>query len=84
MSNLMNKLSGGSTGNNSGLTGQQNTNNGMNGGGEDYLDKALDFGEKKFGGGKELGRNTNEKITDAVRSGIEKVTGKDVPAKFSN
>ncbi|KAJ7033707.1 hypothetical protein C8F04DRAFT_1395886 [Mycena alexandri] len=84
MSNLLNKLSGGSTGNNTGVTGQQTTNNGMNGGGEDYLDKGLDFGEKKFGGGKELGRGTNEKITDAVRSGFEKVTGKDVPSKFSN
>ncbi|KAJ7778341.1 hypothetical protein B0H16DRAFT_1503150 [Mycena metata] len=78
MSNLMNKLSGG-TG-----MGQQTTNNGMNGGGEDYLDKALDFAEKKLGGGKELGRNTNEKITDSVRTGFEKVTGKNVPAKFSN
>ncbi|KAJ7754417.1 hypothetical protein B0H16DRAFT_1542249 [Mycena metata] len=84
MSNLMNKLSGG-TG-----MGQQTTNNGMNGGGETILTRfarliiALDFAEKKLGGGKELGRNTNEKITDSVRTGFEKVTGKNVPAKFSN
>ncbi|KAJ7736689.1 hypothetical protein B0H16DRAFT_1573545 [Mycena metata] len=77
----MSGQSGGMTGQSGGMTGQQNTNSG---GGEDYLDKALDFGEKKFGGGREVGRGTNEKITDGLRSGFEKLTGKDVPDKFSN
>ncbi|KUL91986.1 hypothetical protein ZTR_01193 [Talaromyces verruculosus] len=54
---------------------------------EDYLDKGLDFVEKKFGQGKvdpAKMRSTNEKITDGARSMFEKMTGKDVPDKFSN
>ncbi|MCJ1292464.1 hypothetical protein MMC34_004015 [Xylographa carneopallida] len=57
-------------------------------GGEDYLDKALDAVEKKFGGAKygdpSRNRAMNEKITDAIRNFFEKITGKKVPAKFSN
>ncbi|KAH7867724.1 uncharacterized protein C8R40DRAFT_1137537 [Lentinula edodes] len=55
-------------------TGQQQS--------EDYGDKGLDAIEKKEG--VNLNRNTNEKITDAAREGFEKITGKDVPSKFSN
>ncbi|KAJ3902150.1 hypothetical protein F5879DRAFT_991269 [Lentinula edodes] len=55
-------------------TGQQQS--------EDYSDKGLDAIEKKEG--VNLNRNTNEKITDAAREGFEKITGKDVPSKFSN
>ncbi|KAJ3874243.1 hypothetical protein F5051DRAFT_417353 [Lentinula edodes] len=55
-------------------TGQQQS--------EDYGDKGLDAIEKKEG--VNLSRNTNEKITDAAREGFEKITGKDVPSKFSN
>ncbi|OCK75326.1 hypothetical protein K432DRAFT_272950, partial [Lepidopterella palustris CBS 459.81] len=56
---------------------------------EDYLDKALDAAEKKFGGKYGAGdpaknRNINEKITDGARNMFEKATGKDVPDKFSN
>ncbi|MCJ1414729.1 hypothetical protein MMC32_001056 [Xylographa parallela] len=57
-------------------------------GGEDYLDKALDAVEKKFGGAKFQDPNTNramnEKITDAIRNFFEKITGKKVPSKYSN
>ncbi|KAJ3755984.1 hypothetical protein EV360DRAFT_85380 [Lentinula raphanica] len=56
------------------VTGQQQS--------EDYGDKGLDALEKKEG--INLSRNTNEKITDTVREGFEKVTGKDVPSKWSN
>ena len=48
----------------------------------DYLDKGLDAVEKKFGGKRfadpnavQKNRAMNEKITDFIRKGIEKVTG---------
>ena len=45
----------------------------------DYLDKALDAVEKKFGGQRfadpNKNRGMNEKITDFIRKMIEKVTG---------
>ena len=60
-------------------------NQGGNPGGadnRDYLDKGLDAVEKKFGGQRFAGpdapqknRAMNEKITDAIRKGIEKITG---------
>ncbi|KAE9406916.1 hypothetical protein BT96DRAFT_987174 [Gymnopus androsaceus JB14] len=49
---------------------------------EDYGDKGLDMLEKKEG--MNLSRSTNEKITDTAREGFEKVTGKEVPSKWSN
>ena len=64
--------------------------NPQRGGGEDYLDKALDqaekFAGKKSGHPVEPGkyRKQNEKITDKLRSMFEKATGKKVPSKFSN
>ncbi|KAF5378944.1 hypothetical protein D9757_008710 [Collybiopsis confluens] len=66
----------------SSTTGQQQS--------EDYGDKGmlvnpfprLDALEKKEG--LNLGRSTNEKVTDTAREGFEKITGKDVPSKFSN
>ncbi|KAL1987891.1 hypothetical protein VTN96DRAFT_1875 [Rasamsonia emersonii] len=54
---------------------------------EDYLDKGLDALERKFGHGKidpAKMRDTNEKITDAVREGFEQWTGKHVPKELSN
>ncbi|KAF2129787.1 hypothetical protein P153DRAFT_289690 [Dothidotthia symphoricarpi CBS 119687] len=55
---------------------------------EDYLDKALDWAEKKWGGSKgqntQQNRATNEKITDGARNMFEKATGKKMPSKFSN
>ncbi|RJE21657.1 hypothetical protein PHISCL_05997 [Aspergillus sclerotialis] len=54
---------------------------------EDYLDKALDKAEERFGGGKidpEKMRDKNEKITDAAREKFESATGHKVPEKFSN
>ncbi|OOQ84552.1 hypothetical protein PEBR_29988 [Penicillium brasilianum] len=47
-------------------------------GNEDYLDKALDSAERKYGGGKvdpAKMRSTNEKITDGAREQFEKLTG---------
>ena len=48
----------------------------------DYLDKGLDAVEKKFGGKRfadpnavQKNRAMNEKITDYIRKGIEKITG---------
>lgn len=48
----------------------------------DYLDKGLDAAEKKFGGARFQGadsvqknRAMNEKITDFIRKGLEKITG---------
>lgn len=47
----------------------------------DYLDKALDAAEKKFGGQRfadpNKNRGMNEKITDFIRKMVEKVTGYD-------
>lgn len=46
---------------------------------EDYVDKGLDAGEKKFG--MPQNRAANEKITDAGRGMYEKQTGKNVSDK---
>jgi len=65
-------------------TQQQASGSGQN---EDYLDKGLDYAEKKFGQGKvdpNKMRSTNEKITDYARNMFQKVTGKDVPKNVSN
>jgi len=54
---------------------------------EDYLDKGVDALEKKFGQGKvdpAKERGVNEKVTDFARDKFEKMTGKNVPDKFSN
>ncbi|BFZ55412.1 hypothetical protein PYCC9005_002453 [Savitreella phatthalungensis] len=45
----------------------------------DALDKGVDFLSKKAGHG--TSRNTTEKISDGIRSGFKKMTGKDVPIK---
>ncbi|KAJ5377130.1 uncharacterized protein N7496_004539 [Penicillium cataractarum] len=79
LSGLASKLGGGSSSSGSGSN--------QPAGNEDYLDKALDSAERKFGGGKvdpEKMRSTNEKITDGAREQFEKLTGKHVPEKFSN
>ncbi|KAH8819400.1 hypothetical protein F5884DRAFT_848723 [Xylogone sp. PMI_703] len=70
-----------------GGNGQQaNTNNPTNqpaaGGSEDYGDKGLDFVEKRSG--HSLGREQNEKISDAARGMYEKATGNKVDPKYSN
>ncbi|KAF3390338.1 hypothetical protein F1880_009422 [Penicillium rolfsii] len=80
LSGLASKLGGGSSSNNSAQPNQAAGN-------EDYLDKALDSAERKYGGGKvdpAKMRSTNEKITDGAREQFEKLTGKHVPEKFSN
>ncbi|KAJ5917972.1 hypothetical protein N7454_010347 [Penicillium verhagenii] len=78
LSGLASKLKGGSS---------SGSSNNQAGGQEDYVDKALDAGERKFGGGKvdpAKMRSTNEKITDTAREKFESATGKKVPEKFSN
>ncbi|KAL1887916.1 hypothetical protein Sste5346_009920 [Sporothrix stenoceras] len=49
---------------------------------EDYGDKAFDFVAKKSG--HSVNRDTSEKITDGLRTGFEKLTGKKVDPKYSN
>ncbi|KAJ9106959.1 hypothetical protein QFC20_003859 [Naganishia adeliensis] len=44
---------------------------------QDAFDKGVDTGLKKFGHGQNA--STTEKISDGLRSGIKKATGKDVP-----
>ncbi|OAL54859.1 hypothetical protein IQ07DRAFT_640332 [Pyrenochaeta sp. DS3sAY3a] len=66
-----------------------NTNPAATGSGDkDYVDKALESAERKFGGahGAKLAgnRSMNEKITDKARAFFEKITGKKVPSKISN
>ncbi|KAK6070689.1 hypothetical protein SCUP515_08298 [Seiridium cupressi] len=41
----------------------------------DYVDKATDFGVKKSGHEGQFGRDKQEKATDALRGGYEKLTG---------
>ncbi|WVF70493.1 hypothetical protein IAT40_005283 [Kwoniella sp. CBS 6097] len=54
------------TGNAAGTTGQQ-----------DALDKGVDYALKQSGHGQNA--STTEKISDGLRSGFKKLTGKDVP-----
>ncbi|KAJ5459535.1 uncharacterized protein N7458_001087 [Penicillium daleae] len=82
LSGLASKLGGGSSSSSS-----SKTDSNQAAGNEDYLDKGLDSAERKFGGGKvdpAKMRSTNEKITDGAREQFEKMTGKNVPDKFSN
>lgn len=59
-----------------------------NQGDKDYVDKALESAERKFGGahGNKLAgnRKVNEGITDKLRGLFEKMTGKKVSSKISN
>jgi len=50
--------------------------------GQDYLDKAWQFASKKAG--HDLDPNTDEKITDGIRSAYEKGSGKKLDPKYSN
>ncbi|KAI5117889.1 hypothetical protein M0805_001974 [Coniferiporia weirii] len=60
--------------------GQGATNAGAGAGGNgDALDKGVDFAEKKSG--HEMSHSTTEKISDGIRTGFKKMTGKDVPIK---
>jgi len=49
---------------------------------QDPVDKAVNFMSQKAG--KPMNRSTEEKITDAGRKVLEKVTGKHVNPKISN
>jgi len=76
--------------------GNQNANSNANananaaGGREDYVDKALDKIEQKFGQKSGMNmdpqrmRGANESITDKARAAFEKATGKHIPDKVSN
>ncbi|KAF7541421.1 hypothetical protein G7054_g607 [Neopestalotiopsis clavispora] len=63
-----------------------NTNAQAGGAGQqsDYVDKITDFGVKKSGHEGQFGRDKQEKATDALRSGYEKMTGNKVDPKWSN
>ncbi|KAF2098451.1 hypothetical protein NA57DRAFT_75696 [Rhizodiscina lignyota] len=71
---MASKLSGGSSSSHS--SGNVDPNR------EDYVDKALDFVEKKTGHAQS--RQTNENLTDKAREFYEKQTGKHVSDKVSN
>ncbi|KAJ8121229.1 hypothetical protein ONZ43_g2271 [Nemania bipapillata] len=71
---------------------KQNTQNanpaGASGQKDDYGDKGnpptgAEFINKKYLNDK-LSRDQLEKVTDSAREGFEKMTGKNVPDKFSN
>ncbi|PAV17604.1 Proteophosphoglycan ppg4 [Pyrrhoderma noxium] len=49
------------------------------GGGGDALDKGIDFLGRKTG--HQQSHSTTEKISDGIRKGFRKLTGKDVPIK---
>ncbi|KAI0968675.1 hypothetical protein F4678DRAFT_442462 [Xylaria arbuscula] len=79
LKNFANKAQGGAT-------GQTNTNTAAPAAGgqkDDYGDKGAEFLNKKYNNDK-LSHNQLEKITDGAREGLEKITGKNVPDKFSN
>jgi len=61
-----------------GFGGQQG---GQTGGG-DMLDKGVDFLERKTG--HEQSHSTTEKISDGIRKGFAKLTGRNVPIKDKN
>ncbi|SNX81869.1 uncharacterized protein MEPE_00574 [Melanopsichium pennsylvanicum] len=46
---------------------------------QDALDKGVEWAEKKAG--HEQSASTTEKISDGIRSGFKKLSGKDVPIK---
>ncbi|KAK4683841.1 hypothetical protein P7C73_g6375, partial [Tremellales sp. Uapishka_1] len=58
-------------------TTQTTTTTSTGTGQQDTLDKGVDSVMKKFGKGQSTG--TTEKISDGIRSGFKKLTGKDVP-----
>jgi len=63
------------TSGNTGMMGQTGTS----GSGGDMLDKGVSYAEKQTGHQQSAG--TTEKISDGLRSGFKKLTGKDVPVK---
>ncbi len=46
---------------------------------QDYIDQGVSMGEKKAGHSTNAG--TTEKISDGMRTGFKKATGKDAPVK---
>ncbi|KAH6653319.1 hypothetical protein BKA67DRAFT_569167 [Truncatella angustata] len=68
----------------SSLSGNKQQGTGTQGQQSDYVDKATAFGVKKSGHEGQFGKDKQEKATDALRSGYEKVTGSKVDPKYSN
>ncbi|KAI0142626.1 hypothetical protein GGR57DRAFT_508706 [Xylariaceae sp. FL1272] len=60
-----------------------NTNTTTTGQKDDYGDKGAAYLNKKYNNDS-LSKDQLEKITDGAREGFEKITGKDVPDKYSN
>ncbi|KAI3318100.1 hypothetical protein HD806DRAFT_540569 [Xylariaceae sp. AK1471] len=85
MDALKNALSGNKAGNTSTTSGAGlgGSNTAPTGQKDDFGDKGAGYVNKKYFGNK-LGHDQLEKITDAGRENIEKMTGKDIPDKFSN
>ncbi|KLO05257.1 hypothetical protein SCHPADRAFT_911136 [Schizopora paradoxa] len=71
-----NNTNAGAMGNNN-MMGQQQQGQAAPGGGGDVLDKGVDFLERKAG--HEQSHSTTEKISDGLRKGFAKATGRDVP-----
>ncbi|CAO1638274.1 unnamed protein product [Sympodiomycopsis kandeliae] len=64
------------------MADQQPPQQGGAGGNMDYLDKAVDQGLDRSGHHQD--RDKVEKISDGIRSGFKKLTGKDVPGGDKN
>ncbi|KAL5504843.1 hypothetical protein ACEPAH_7506 [Sanghuangporus vaninii] len=62
------------------MNNTQNNNNTSGDG--DMLDKGVDFAEGKAG--HKQSHSTTEKISDGVRTGFKKISGKDVPIQDKN
>ncbi|CCT71696.1 uncharacterized protein FFB20_03519 [Fusarium fujikuroi] len=73
---IKNAVSGGSKSGDASKTGDASKNQ------EDYVDKGVDFLNKK--GGFNISRDNQEKATDFARSQYEKQTGNKVDPKYSN
>ncbi|TQB74696.1 hypothetical protein MPDQ_004347 [Monascus purpureus] len=82
--NNNNNFDGGNNGGNNNNFNNNNNSNSNSGNSEDYLDKALDNVESKYGMDPTKMRGINEKITDTARNEFESATGYDIPNKFSN
>ncbi|KAF3349891.1 hypothetical protein VD0002_g1088 [Verticillium dahliae] len=84
-------ISSSSNNNNQQQQGNNNNNNNASGSTQQpqQQQQTDDYGDKAFAAlaaktGYSLGRDTQEKITDAGRGAFEKASGQKVPEKFSN
>ncbi|KAI1264769.1 hypothetical protein F5Y18DRAFT_78493 [Xylariaceae sp. FL1019] len=66
-------------------SGNTNTNTSTSSTGQtsDYGDKGAEYINKKYNNDS-MSKDQLEKITDGAREGFEKISGKDIPDKYSN